>query len=668
MQESVEEVLQDTASWAVSNTFSLIDKEFRTDITSQQLWDAAVGGFVASLVTGGFAETRRVMYDNALSKELAKKDVNYQLLNKDDKETKEGKQYRRGLLKLAKAASTIENIRAKTEQAEMDISDAIVNGHGIKSIFKSYQKAIDGIDSNTEQGRKVIAQLTKQLFVGYKAIMDIYGEFGSDRMVAAEKLLSELDNVNTTKSNDELKLQNEYFEKAEKISNTLTSQIDSLLKDRFEFNEKADKIKNAAQKVEADKNVPKKKVKKDKDTDKAKDDFGEEIAAKLDAIWNEQNNDFVGNTVSDEQVKKTAHELASIYELDIVLWDNHTILEKDGTIFAPIEAVRNLSADEIVKNAAERTIVTTMIEKLPEDVLSYFVKEFNKFAKATSDENLNVEVIYNLLYNQDFYNYLLYRADIKSFNVLKTLDNVITTIANESNEKEYLKQCYTVVQRVRKTMGPALALYFCNNESASIDIVTVFTDAQLKYIQEHRSNALISNVLVNEDTNNPNYDNYLNVLYNRINNLNVDADIKLKLRSAFAKTNVDKSNVMFNFIKQDREYALLEINSYYKKVLYNVNNGEVRLVDNDSNSAIFNSFLDKIKMTVKDFKNVNLTDEMVEIVKSEYGKDNIANRRQLLRDLFAEYCNGEISYTIEKGEIKLTQNAKSKIDINKRYR
>lgn len=651
VQESAEEVLQEFSGWAVSNAMGLIEDEFRTDITAQQFLDAAIGGFVGSLVMGGFQILSEHHATTSGYKYQAKSNLAYY----DLKTKAERKQFIKGYTQFAKARDIASQLGV-TKYEYNAYAPAIGTyydgryGYGLGAVAQVYQDVSKSIDPSTKAGQKTMAKLNMQLYSGYKIMMGLYGSFGTERAAAAEKLLNDM----TTYSQKTEATSSEIISKTKKYAETLNKEVSTiytertrntydeqfnkLLKDAANYNtDKTNKLVKDAK--EADSKTTKKKrgrpkkqdteVKKDKPVDKETE---QEATAKILSIFDTDNEMFNGDEVEDDEVVKTAKELATLYEADLVLWDNHAIVEQNGTIFAPNEAVKNLPALEIVKAGIERNIVHGMLKYLPKNVVEFVIKEYtDTWPKTESEENDDVRAMYELLFNQAFYQYLLNRGNIEVFNVLKSLDNIATEISNMEDAK-LRTEYYKAIRRIRTTIGPVLAMFFCNNPKLKYDKVTVFTDAQIQFIEEHRLHAFAYNILVN-DINNPDYDKYANALINAINASNqLDADEKKYFRKAIE----DKDTMRIS-----QAYSKID-NDYYNRLYGEYN--DVDYVDgNDVKSALFNSFLKNTGIKIRDIVSGNLPTEMITEFNSMYDTNNLENRYKYISYKFTQYTNGDYS-------------------------
>ena len=632
LQEGAEEVLQETGSWLVSNLAGIFHDEYRTDITWQQIHDAFVGGVVAAGITGGIQITRQTMYDNNISKLTVIGDTAYADLGDitSKKETAEQKKYRRGKYQAIKAAAEIKKQTDKMQvvdkkgatkfaknafkrfanDGKTSVFGNTTYGHGLKSIVSAYNDAIRDVDTSTDKGRKFIAQLNTQLYAGYKAMMDVYGEFGQERMIAAEKLLNDLDTYNDNTA---------FAEQSSVVAESLSKQLHNVSKNYEVYN--LTKKLSAAENAEKEGKIP------------AKVTVSPEELERLDRIMKSEDTDL---SEDELQVKHTATTLAKLYEQDLVLWDNRVITEKDGVIFAPFVAVQNMSSKELVKSAAERSVAIEYMNSIPKNVLLHFVEEFKKYSpNATDGETDTIELltIYNLLYNRNFYTYLLNKSDLESFNVLKAMDNTISKLIEKNDNKSMRREYYDAARRIRKTMGVALAWYLCNNPKAKFENITVFSENQLQFIKEHRYNYILAarfedGIATDDD---------VNVILNRINGSTLSEDVKNK----FVSVVKSKSSTF-----AERKNVLKTLDKEYDNVFYGKYNDIQYLSSTTDDAARFNAFVENSNTSVYNIVNGIATDDIRNDIERTYGNSEPSTVRQYYQDQFRVFTGDEFGVSI----------------------
>ena len=281
LQEGAEEAIQEFSGWAVEQFVGLFRDEYRSDLDIGTLVDAAIGGFMSSLVLGGFAEIREASVHHALSKSLVSFDENYVNLADGKYESKEQREYRKAKYDMYRTAQTISDINIETVDTKSYVSTMqsykpdgkIVYrgqyGYGLKSINDAYENIAKDLDLTKPEGRELLAKLNLQLYTSYKTIMDMYGEFGAERVVKAETLLENM-NKHMEKYADRRDRAAAIVSTTESTiyAKSLVSQIDSLLKDKTDFDaKKAEKLKEATEKVEKQEKS-KKTTKSEKSTKK----------------------------------------------------------------------------------------------------------------------------------------------------------------------------------------------------------------------------------------------------------------------------------------------------------------------------------------------------------------------------------------------------------------
>lgn len=585
LQEGVEEVLQELSSYFVSNVAGMIHDEYRTDITWGQCLDAFVTAAISSIITGGILETKNAYNFSRNSKALVEGDVNYHSLGVQTdgqiaKETKEQKIYRRAKLETALKANEllghaddatvkVNNNSLGTNNKYGTINYETKQKYGLIGFIKSFKETMKGNNFSTKKGQKQAIDLTRQFYVGYKTMMDLFGEIGNERAVAAEKLLRDLETY-ASRTNNQIERARTLGKEIDFVTE-LSKQLDTISVDKLLNDAKKAKIKATAEELKKDGKLP-------ENATVSKSTF-QEFADLMDDE----------STSSDlaEKVQSTVDVLDKKYDLDFVPWDNWEIVERNRVIFAPVDAAKNLTPEQIVKCAAEREMVVEYGKALPDAVLDHFVKRFTEYY-GDSEGNVTFKAITALLFDSNFYNYLLNCSDESAFNILKTVDATLKVIVEKSDSDTMKQQYAETAKKIRHVIGPALVMYFCNNPNAKLENVTVFNQSHLDFIKQHRYNYLLARRAIKGIATKQEY----NVIRNRINNSTIDGDTKSKWNDIISLQSKSKT------VSYAVERLLIKLDEYYDGIFFGKYNNVYFLKGTDVKSARFNGFLKQINSSV----------------------------------------------------------------------
>ena len=688
-QEASEETLQEFTSWLSTSTFSLMNDKFKTDIDYQQFVDAAISGAISSFIIGGFGTIKRSVSLNRAYKKIANKNVNYKQLSKQDKRT-----FRKNLHKFSEARSKLTEISEYTSTLDNSglvqnasvYGDTIVNRNfGLGAIAKTYMETKNEIDATTEEGRAAIAELNLQMYDSYKVMMELYGTLGLERAKAAETLLNELNNISSEKKAKFTTHQNkqgeiyhkyadagniEYLKESKRITRSWNEKINTLVEDDAKRKALIKDIKVAEK--ETKKKVARKKSETDTkpDTDKNVDEKvvekeDEGIESDVKALFDEKTGqvkytDDVDNTDDDktkEEVLKTATELSKIYGHELVVWDNHEIIELNGKLFAPTEAVVNLSSKELIKASAERSIVKQFKDNLPNDLKKLLKKAFRTYFQLEDEAEIDSKYIWATLYDEGFYWYLLNSSDKRSVDILKTLDNLAAIASSKASGKTMVREYELAIRRVRNNIGPRLALYFCNNHYMTFENVTVFDDATISYIERHRYNPLMAEKLITLDENDAEFKRYKNVIINRINSLPISKENKAKYIKMFDNGVLGRHAVIqaLDNLTKDNYFGGYD-NKKYKK-------------GDDALTHRLNAFLYVYDLTYEDLRNASITSNptMYKLLIDELGNNyNDDDVRNWFNALFINFTKGDYSLKFGEGvSVNADDSEKLKLRISK---
>lgn len=609
VQESAEEVLQETAGWVVDRGLSLIEDEFRTDITFEQLMDVAICAGVTSLMMGGFGEGIRAINYSYKSNKLAKANVNYFKLNNK----KDRRSFRKALYEFEANNSELQQLRSNPKVG----TDKKRNQFGLFAMLKEYKDIKGTIDVTTKKGKNQVLQLTKQLVDSYETVMSYYSAIGEERALAAESLLAEM---NSMAERSDVNLLERAKGGISSLRTDLFSPIENLLND-------ADIVELST--ILSEDKPP---VTTTMDVEFNTTEDAQQSSDVIEQLIQTQEN--AKEETRRNKLKLNAEDLSNLYSHDIKIWNNHQIAERDSIIYAPLSAATNLTATELMKSAAERTVAVEFSNLIPSDIKNYIDDEYRSFSKQEDADIGNLGVA-NMLYNENFYWYLLNRSNESVYELLKILDQLSINIANdEITNKSMRKEYLACIKRIRKNMGPALAMYVCNNPNVTLENITVFNEEQRRFIKQHQYNSLLANRFIRGKAT----PDDLNVIINRIKSLPVDEDTKARYYEMFdSKGDLGRRDLIdeLDKIVPEANYFGQYDNVTYKK-------------GTDAKTARLNTYLKKCGIRYIDFKNgvLHKDNSLYDAAKTELGKQYNRNNVKLwLKQQFEQFTNGE--YTVE---------------------
>lgn len=601
--EGAEETVQEFTSWLSTNIIAGFDKNdpFYQTLNAQTLVDAFILGSISSLATGGIDTLKNTVKSNSDMKEVLSHDQAYQELLKTSK--KQARKYKAGLMAFLKNYTDVMNELNSWETIESAKTDGAI-------------------------------KVTKQMIMSYNTLMSFYGEFGEQRVQAAEELLTKLIEGSqqsggpiVTEGVDENG--DFYLQKGIEEGSDLTvvddvyyygkgvsKNLDPLRSIRLSANLLFASVQDAA-KVE---NLKKAVAEVTTNGDATAKEVGN-----VQNVYDSEKEQFVNEGVS-EQATKTAKELADKGK-EVVLTDNTaTILEFDNVVFVPMADIENLKADEILQAAEVRTVVTTLIRQLPKSIMDTLVNLYSKYDKKAD----KTRVIYNTLFNQSFYNIALMNADKEVMELLVMLDNVVTDIMSRKSNKDDKAAYEEIVHKVRKTMGASIVLYACNNYKVPLESLTVLNETQKDFVRKHRYNQMLADRLIAKTATEAD----LNVLRNRINSLILTKQEKAQL---YADITSDSSGT--------RKRGVNTLDEKYNYIYRGKYNDIIYMAGNDVKSCMFNEFARINEVTLENFLTEKTNNKLQAAVIEAYGSYSVKNRDAFLKGKFELFTNN--NYTID---------------------
>ena len=568
--EGLEEVFQDTSDWLVDKAFSVLINENFGKVT-----EISYQSLMDSFIIGGLAS----FAGSALNIVTTKKVATGQVKTNKKGDTKLDKKGDVKAEKLGKLASW---------EYGLDMQSFMKNYVELQEQAKGFLKRYDK-DSN--EAKKYAAAIT-EMYAAYRMLSSVYGEIGETRFKNANQVLSEITNlVNNGKfTNDSA------YNIGQELMNSLTDLRKNSLEKTLVALEKA-KITQLADVIERDSDLTQLNI--DEDTKKS-------IQQLFDG---------------DDNVKKV-----------ILTKDGANIAVVDDSLFVPINYAKNADGSTLYETVAEQTLVKAISEgKFKGDVLNLVLETFKKVT-GRNDASME-EAIYNLVFNDSFFNIMLSTANKDMYSLLSSLisieDNVVS---NKLRDKIYKKKIATVVESMTQSLYD-----YCINQPYADYRLDVFTKTQIDKIAATRwCRNLYARVIDNTSYKHLT-DNDWNVLNNRVNSLPVSQQQKDKILTALKSNN-----------KDTRASAMNKIALVYKGIFTTNYDGTVYMPDTNVANRTFNSWLQSIGLTIETLTSPEIDENTKKTISELYGAFTTENLIKFRQSQFMQYCNNSFIFRYDK--------------------
>ena len=568
--EGLEEVFQDTSDWLVDKAFSVLINENFGKVT-----EISYQSLMDSFIIGGLAS----FAGSALNIVTTKKVATGQVKTNKKGDTKLDKKGNVKAEKLGKLASW---------EYGLDMQSFMKNYVELQEQAKGFLKRYDK-DSN--EAKKYAAAIT-EMYAAYRMLSSVYGEIGETRFKNANQVLSEITNlVNNGKfTNDSA------YNIGQELMNSLTDLRKNSLEKTLVALEKA-KITQLADVIERDSDLTQLNI--DEDTKKS-------IQQLFDG---------------DDNVKKV-----------ILTKDGANIAVVDDSLFVPINYAKNADGSTLYETVAEQTLVEAISKgKFKGDVLNLVLETFKKVT-GRNDASME-EAIYNLVFNDSFFNIMLSTANKDMYSLLSSLisieDNVVS---NKLRDKIYKKKIATVVESMTQSLYD-----YCINQPYADYRLDVFTKTQIDKIAATRwCRNLYARVIDNTSYKHLT-DNDWNVLNNRVNSLPVSQQQKDKILTALKSSN-----------KDTRASAMNKIALVYKGIFTTNYDGTVYMPDTNVANRTFNSWLQSIGLTIETLTSLEIDENTKKTISELYGAFTTENLIKFRQSQFMQYCNNSFIFRYDK--------------------
>ena len=568
--EGLEEVFQDTSDWLVDKAFSVLINENFGKVT-----EISYQSLMDSFIIGGLAS----FAGSALNIVTTKKVATGQVKTNKKGDTKLDKKGNVKAEKLGKLASW---------EYGLDMQSFMKNYVELQEQAKGFLKRYD---KDSTEAKKYAAAIT-EMYAAYRMLSSVYGEIGETRFKNANQVLSEITNlVNNGKfTNDSA------YNIGQELMNSLTDLRKNSLEKTLVALEKA-KITQLADVIE-------------RDSDLTQLDIDEDTKKSIQQLFD-----------GDDNVKKV-----------ILTKDGANIAVVDDSLFVPINYAKNADGSTLYETVAEQTLVKAISEgKFKGDVLNLVLETFKKVT-GRNDASME-EAIYNLVFNDSFFNIMLSTANKDMYSLLSSLisieDNVVS---NKLRDKIYKKKIATVVESMTQSLYD-----YCINQPYADYRLDVFTKTQIDKIAATRwCRNLYARVIDNTSYKHLT-DNDWNVLNNRVNSLPVSQQQKDKILTALKSSN-----------KDTRASAMNKIALVYKGIFTTNYDGTVYMPDTNVANRTFNSWLQSIGLTIETLTSPDIDENTKKTISELYGAFTTENLIKFRQSQFMQYCNNSFIFRYDK--------------------
>lgn len=568
--EGLEEVFQDTSDWLVDKAFSVLINENFGKVT-----EISYQSLMDSFIIGGLAS----FAGSALNIVTTKKVATGQVKTDKKGDTKLDKKGDVKAEKLGKLASW---------EYGLDMQSFMKNYVELQEQAKGFLKRYD---KDSTEAKKYAAAIT-EMYAAYRMLSSVYGEIGETRFKNANQVLSEITNlVNNGKfTNDSA------YNIGQELMNSLTDLRKNSLEKTLVALEKA-KITQLADVIE-------------RDSDLTQLDIDEDTKKSIQQLFD-----------GDDNVKKV-----------ILTKDGANIAVVDDSLFVPINYAKNADGSTLYETVAEQTLVEAISKgKFKGDVLNLVLETFKKVT-GRNDASME-EAIYNLVFNDSFFNIMLSTANKDMYSLLSSLISIEdSVVSNKLRDKIYKKKIATVVESMTQSLYD-----YCINQPYADYRLDVFTKTQIDKIAAMRwCRNLYARVIDNTSYKHLT-DNDWNVLNNRVNSLPVSQQQKDKILTALKSSN-----------KDTRASAMNKIALVYKGVFTTNYDGTVYMPDTNIANRTFNSWLQSIGLTIETLTSLEIDENTKKTISELYGAFTTENLIKFRQSQFMQYCNNSFIFRYDK--------------------
>lgn len=449
-------------------------------------------------------------------------------------------------------------------------------------------------DSKMTSEQRLVA--TEQMYSAMRVFGAYYNQIGEQRMQAAEQMLTTMKQYSRSLYDDGKNIK--------KAATQIFAQLNNMRVD--EQNAIIEKMKAAAM-------------------------------ISVDNIVTRDNVD----TIDDpDLLNKTKQYFDDNPDADYIVYtrDGKNIISFKNATFVPIEYMKNLDSNAVLKNQAEQVVVDAI--QNAKGLTVALDEIYTIFKKVTGREDVtNQEIIYNLLFNESFQRILLTTANREVYRVLARLKDIVNNATRKTVKDAIFKER---MQQTYDALAKNLVDYLINQQTAYYDNLSILTKAQKKYIKNQRySKDLANRVRNNEKLSQADY----NVLENRVNSMPATDEVR---QQVIENLHSDEQTA--------RNNAMNVIERYYRNIFNSPYDNKTYLELSSQGNAIFNEFLRNLGKTLDTLLNVKANSADAQIIAELYNEVNRQTIIRYYRDQFAEFTNGNYDFTISKGQFIIHEN------------
>lgn len=449
-------------------------------------------------------------------------------------------------------------------------------------------------DSKMTSEERIIA--TEQMYSAMRVFGAYYNQIGEQRMQAAEQMLTTMKQYSRSLYDDSKNIK--------KAATQIFTQLGNMRID--EQNAIIEKMKVAAM-------------------------------TNVDNIVTRDNVDSIDDP---DLLNKTKQYFDDNPDADYIVYtrDGKNIISFKNATFVPIEYMKNLDSNAVLKNQAEQVVVDAI--QNAKGLTVALDEIYTIFKKVTGREDVtNQEIIYNLLFNESFQRILLTTANREVYRVLAHLKDIVNNATRKTVKDAIFKER---MQQTYDALAKNLVDYLINQQTAYYDNLSILTKAQKAYIKNQRySKDLANRVRNNEKLSQADY----NVLENRVNSMPATDEVR---QQVIENLHSDEQTA--------RNNAMNVIERYYRNIFNSPYDNKTYLELSSQGNAIFNEFLRNLGKTLDTLLDVKANSADAQIIAKLYNEVNRQTIIRYYRDQFAEFTNGNYDFTISKGQFIIHEN------------
>lgn len=449
-------------------------------------------------------------------------------------------------------------------------------------------------DSKMTSEERIIA--TEQMYSAMRIFGAYYNQIGEQRMQAAEQMLTTMKQYNRSLYDDSRNIK--------KAATQIFTQLGNMRID--EQNAIIEKMKVAA----------------------------------MTSVDNIVTRDNVDSIDDPDLLNKTKQYFDDNPDADYIVYtrDGKNIISFKNATFVPIEYMKNLDSNAVLKNQAEQVAVDAI--QNAKGLTVALDEIYTIFKKVTGREDVtNQEIIYNLLFNESFQRILLTTANREVYRVLAHLKDIVNNATRKTVKDAIFKER---MQQTYDALAKNLVDYLINQQTAYYDNLSILTKAQKEYIKNQRySKDLANRVRNNEKLSQADY----NVLENRVNSMPATDEVR---QQVIENLHSDEQTA--------RNNAMNVIERYYRNIFNSPYDNKTYLELSSQGNAVFNEFLRNLGKTLDTLLDVKANSADAQIIAELYNEVNRQTIIRYYRDQFAEFTNGNYDFTISKGQFIIHEN------------